>query len=86
MDCGKEVLGDTKATVECQPLLWQPQEDAITSTEAREEEDRGSGRKEIRSGGNRQGSTPIGPCGGNGIQKKIVLYGFRKGPNVSGIS
>jgi len=25
MDCGDEILGDTNATVECQPLIRQPQ-------------------------------------------------------------
>jgi len=37
MDCGEEILGDTNATVECQPLLRQPQEDMSTTREAREE-------------------------------------------------
>jgi len=50
MDCGEEILGNTNATVECQPLLRQPQEDVSTTTEAREEEERGRGKQEIRSG------------------------------------
>ena len=51
MDCGEEILGDTNATVECQSVLRQPQEDMSTTTEAREEDERGIGKKEIRSGG-----------------------------------
>jgi len=51
MDCGEVILGDTNATVECQPLLRQPQEDMSTTTEAREKEERGRGKQEIRSGG-----------------------------------
>jgi len=51
MDCGEEILGETNATVECQPKLRQPDEGTRTSKEAREEEERGRGRKEIRSGG-----------------------------------
>jgi len=47
--CGEEILGDTYATVECQTLLRQPQEDMSTTTVAREEEERGRGRKsEVR--------------------------------------
>ena len=37
--------------MEFQPLLLQPQEDVSTTTEAREEEERGRGKQEIRSGG-----------------------------------
>jgi len=51
MDCGEEILGDTNATVECQPLLRQPQKDMSTTTEVWEEEERGRGKQEIRSGG-----------------------------------
>ena len=50
MDCGEEILGDTNATVECQPLFRQPQENMNTTTESREEEERGRGKQEIRSG------------------------------------
>jgi len=50
MDWGEEILGDTNGKVECQPLLRQPQEDKSTTTEAREEEERGRGKQEIRSG------------------------------------
>ena len=39
--CGEEILGDTNATVECQPLLRHPQEDMSTTTEGREEKERG---------------------------------------------
>ena len=49
MDCGEEILGDTHATVECQPILQQPQ-GARTTMEAREEEERERGGQEIRSG------------------------------------
>jgi len=51
MDCGEEILGDTNATVECQSLLRQLQEDTSTTTVAREVEERGRGKQEIRSGG-----------------------------------
>ena len=51
MDCGEDILGDTNATVECLPLLRQPQEDMSTTTMMREEEERGRGKQEIRSGG-----------------------------------
>ena len=37
--------------VECQPLLRQPQEDTSATTEAREEEQRGRGKQEIRRRG-----------------------------------
>ena len=47
MDCGEEILGHTNATVECQPLLRQPQEDMSNTTEAREEEKRERGIQEI---------------------------------------
>ena len=50
MDCGEEILGNTNATVECQPLLRQPQENMNSTTESREEEERGRGKQEIRSG------------------------------------
>jgi len=50
MDCGEEIVGDTNATVECQASLRQPQEDMSTTTEAREKEERGRGKQEIRSG------------------------------------
>ena len=50
MDCGEEILGDTNVTVECQPLLRQPQEDLSTTTEVREEEEHGRERQEIKSG------------------------------------
>jgi len=46
MDCGEEVLGDTNETVECQPLLRQPQEDMSVTTEALGEEERGRGKQE----------------------------------------
>jgi len=51
MDCGEEILGDTNATVECQPLFWQPQEDMSTTKDSREEQERGKGKQDIRSGG-----------------------------------
>ena len=44
MDCGEGILKDTNATVDCQPLLRQPQEDVSTTTEKREEDGRGIGR------------------------------------------
>jgi len=44
-------IRDTNATVKCQPLLRQSQEDINTTTEAREKEERGRGMQEIRSGG-----------------------------------
>ena len=47
----EEILGDTNATVECQTLLQQPQEDMSTTTEAWEDEERGRGKQEITSGG-----------------------------------
>jgi len=50
MDCGEEILGDTNASVECQPLLRQPHKDMSTTTEAWEEEERWRGKQEIRSG------------------------------------
>ena len=50
MDGGEEILGDTNATVECQPILRQPQEGASITMEAREEEERERGGQEIRSG------------------------------------
>jgi len=50
MDYGEEILGNTNVTVECQPLLRQPQEDINTTTEVREEEEHGRGRQEIKSG------------------------------------
>ena len=49
MDCGEEILGDTNVTMECQPLLRQPQEDMSTTTVARKEKERGRGRQDIRS-------------------------------------
>jgi len=49
MDCGEEILGDTNATVECQSLLRQTQEDMSTTTEARDEEKRGKEKQEIRN-------------------------------------
>ena len=51
MACGEETLGDTNATVECQPLVRQPQEDMSTTTETRNEEKGGREKQEIRSGG-----------------------------------
>jgi len=51
MDCGDEILGDRNATVKCQPLLRQPQEDMSTTTEAWKEEELGRGKQETRSGG-----------------------------------
>jgi len=51
MDCGEEILGDTNATLECQPLLRQTQKDISTTIEVREEEELGRGKQKIRSGG-----------------------------------
>ena len=51
MVCGENTLEDTNATVECQTLHRQPQEDTSTTTEAREEQERGRGKHVIRSGG-----------------------------------
>ena len=50
MDCLEEILGDTNATVECQPLLRQPQEDTSTTTEARNRNE-GEGSKKSEVGG-----------------------------------
>jgi len=50
VDCGEKTV-DTNETVVCQPLLRQPQKDMSTTTEARQEEERGRGKQEIRSGG-----------------------------------
>jgi len=51
MDCGEEMLRDTNATVECQPLLRQTQEHMSTTTRAPEEAERGRGKQEIRNRG-----------------------------------
>jgi hypothetical protein len=51
MDCGEEIVGEPNGTVECQLLLRQPQDVMSTTTEAGEEEERGRGKQEIRSGG-----------------------------------
>jgi len=50
MDRGEEILGDTNATVECQPLLRQSQEDMSTTTEVRGKRNEGEGSK-VSSGG-----------------------------------
>ena len=50
MDCGEEILGDTNATVECQPLLRQPQEDMSPTTQARRKRNEGEGSRKSEVG------------------------------------
>jgi len=45
MDCEEEILGDTNAKEECQPLLWQPQEDTSTTKRRGRKRNEGEGSR-----------------------------------------